>query len=100
MQGRCLGFCIQRYWLAIIFASFFFSQLCLQESNEVHLSALGVAMASLVTVAEILKARQLVVVKRLSTVLELFEDRSPKPKVGCFGVCVEGWVCCEACYAH
>lgn len=55
--------------------------MCLQESNEVHLSALGVAMSSLVTVAEILKARQLVVVKSLCTMLELFDDRSPKPKV-------------------
>lgn len=54
-------------------------------------------MSSLVTVAEILKARQLVVVKSLSTVLELFEDRSPKPKV-CVGVLCRkngggwGWV--------
>lgn len=56
-------------------------QMCLQESNEVHLSALGVAMSSLVTVAEILKARQLVVVKSLCTMLERFDDRSPKPKV-------------------
>lgn len=53
-------------------------QMCLQESNEVHLSALGVAMSSLVTVAEILKALQLVVVKSLGTMLERFNDRIPQ----------------------
>ncbi|KAL4450214.1 hypothetical protein ABPG77_010883 [Micractinium sp. CCAP 211/92] len=56
----------------------------LQEHGEVHLSALGVACSSMVTVAEILKARKLAVEKRVGTMLELLEDEArprQKPKM-------------------
>ncbi len=46
----------------------------LQEDGEVHLSALGVAISSLVTVAEILKNKGLAVEKKISTLLETRED--------------------------
>lgn len=42
----------------------------LDAHGEVHLSALGSAIAGMVTVAEILKSRQLAVVSRLRTSLE------------------------------
>lgn len=42
----------------------------LSEHGEVHLSALGVAIGPMVTVAEILKSRHLAVVTRLRTSLE------------------------------
>ena len=42
----------------------------LSEHGEVHLSALGVAIGPMVTVAEILKNRELAVVSRLRTSLE------------------------------
>ena len=42
----------------------------LSEHGEVHLSALGVAIGPMVTVAEILKSRQLAVVSKLRTSLE------------------------------
>ena len=42
----------------------------LSEHGEVHLSALGVAIGPMVTVAEILKSRELAVVSRLRTSLE------------------------------
>ncbi|CAL8462082.1 g1613 [Coccomyxa elongata] len=56
----------------------------LQEHGEVHLSALGIALASLVTVAEILKDRGLAVEKRLCTSLESLSDdyrTRQKPKM-------------------
>ncbi|KAL4421630.1 hypothetical protein ABPG75_010921 [Micractinium tetrahymenae] len=56
----------------------------LQEHGEVHLSALGVACSSMVTVAEILKARKLAVESRVGTMLELLEDEArprQKPKM-------------------
>ena len=46
----------------------------LQEDGEVHLSALGVAISSLVTVAEILKNKGLAVEKKIITLLETRED--------------------------
>ena len=46
----------------------------LQEEGEVHLSALGVAISSLVTVAEILKNKGLAVEKKITTLLETRED--------------------------
>lgn len=46
----------------------------LQEHGEVQLSALGVAVAPMVTVAEILKNRNLANEQRLSTSLELLTD--------------------------
>ena len=46
----------------------------LQETGEVHLSALGVAISSLVTVAEILKSRGYAETKKISTMLEDRED--------------------------
>jgi DNA-binding protein len=45
-------------------------QRSLQEHGEVQLSALGVAISSLVTVAEILKSRGLAVEKKIATMLE------------------------------
>lgn len=56
----------------------------LQEHGEVHLSALGVAVSSAVTVAEILKNRNLAVEKKLGTTLEVLGDDSrtrQKPKM-------------------
>ena len=56
----------------------------LQEHGEVHLSGLGVAVASLVTIAELLKTRGFAVEKRISTMLENFEDdrgKRQKPKM-------------------
>lgn len=56
----------------------------LQEHGEVHLSALGIACSSMVTVAEILKARKLAVEKRVGTMLELLQDEArprQKPKM-------------------
>lgn len=50
----------------------------LQEHGEVHLSALGVAIASLVTVAELLKAKELAVEKKVQTMLETTQDESSK----------------------
>ena len=46
----------------------------LQEHGEVQLSALGIAVSSLVTVAEILKNRNLALEKKLSTSLESLSD--------------------------
>lgn len=46
----------------------------LQEDGEVHLSALGVAISSLVTVAEIIKSKGLAVEKKIVTLLETRED--------------------------
>ncbi|EIE24354.1 hypothetical protein COCSUDRAFT_9336, partial [Coccomyxa subellipsoidea C-169] len=55
----------------------------LQEHGEVQLSALGIAVAPMVTVAEILKNRQLAVEKKLCTSLESLSDdyrcRHPSP---------------------
>lgn len=48
----------------------------LQEHGEVQLSALGVAVAPMVTVAEILKNRKLAVEQRLMTSLESLTDDS------------------------
>jgi DNA-binding protein len=48
----------------------FFKQKILGEYGEVRLSGLGVAMSSLVTVAEILKSRGLVTEKNIITSLE------------------------------
>ena len=48
----------------------FFRQKILGEFGEVRLSGLGVAMSSLVTVAEILKSRGLVTEKKIITSLE------------------------------
>jgi hypothetical protein len=45
-----------------------------QEHGEVQLSALGIAVAPMVTVAEILKNRQLAVEKKLCTSLESLSD--------------------------
>jgi hypothetical protein len=56
----------------------------LQEHGEVQLSALGIAMSSMVTVAEILKSRNLAVEKRVLTSLEQLSDGMrprQKPKV-------------------
>eukprot|EP00884_Botryococcus_braunii_P020020 jgi/Botrbrau1/6701/Bobra.0202s0038.1 len=56
----------------------------LQEHGEVQLSALGVAVAPMVTVAEILKNRNLAIEQRLSTSLELLTDEyrtRQKPKM-------------------
>ena len=50
------------------------SQAILQEHGEVHLSALGVAISSLVTVAEMLKSRGLATEKKISTMLEARQD--------------------------
>lgn len=50
------------------------AQKYLQENGEVQLSALGVAISSLVTVAEILKSRELAVVKKITTTMESRED--------------------------
>lgn len=47
----------------------------LADHGEVHLSALGVAISSLVTVAELLKSRGLAVEKKISTMLEAREDK-------------------------
>ena len=46
----------------------------LQEHGELQLSALGIAVAPMVTVAEILKNRGLAVEKRVSTSLETLTD--------------------------
>ena len=46
----------------------------LSEHGEVQLSALGIAIAPAVTVAEILKARGLAVEKRIVTALESLVD--------------------------
>lgn len=46
----------------------------LQENGEVQLSALGVAISSLVTVAEILKSRELAVEKKIMTTMESRDD--------------------------
>ena len=46
----------------------------MQEHGEVQLSALGIAVAPMVTVAEILKNRQLAVEKKLCTSLESLSD--------------------------
>ena len=46
------------------------SQRFLQEHGEVQLSALGVAISSMVTLAEILKNKQLAVETRIVTSLE------------------------------
>jgi DNA-binding protein len=51
----------------------------LQEHGEVHLSALGIACSSMVTVAEILKSRKLATEKRVGTMLELLENE-PRPR--------------------
>ncbi|KAK9906773.1 hypothetical protein WJX75_007713 [Coccomyxa subellipsoidea] len=56
----------------------------LQEHGEVQLSALGIAVAPMVTVAEILKNRQLAVEKKLCTSLESLSDdyrTRQKPKM-------------------
>ncbi len=52
----------------------YYVQRRLQEDGEVHLSALGVAISSLVTVAEILKNKGLAVEKKIITLLETRED--------------------------
>ena len=46
----------------------------LQEHGEVQLSALGIAVAPMVTVAEILKNRRLAVERKISTSLEVLSD--------------------------
>ena len=46
----------------------------LQEHGEVQLSALGIAIAPMVTIAEILKNRGLAIEKRISTALESLSD--------------------------
>ncbi len=46
----------------------------LQEHGEVQLSALGIAVAPMVTVAEILKNRRLAVERKISTSLEALSD--------------------------
>ena len=46
----------------------------LQEHGEVQLSALGIAVATMVTVAEILKNRRLAVEQKISTSLEALSD--------------------------
>eukprot|EP00887_Chlorella_sp_A99_P003961 scaffold11.g3961.t1 len=58
----------------------------LQENGEVHLSALGIAISSAVTVAEILKGRGLAEVSKLATSLETLPPTDQaktrqKPKV-------------------
>ncbi|CAL8462076.1 g1607 [Coccomyxa elongata] len=56
----------------------------LQEHGEVQLSALGIAVAPMVTVAEILKNRGLAVEKKLCTSLESLSDdyrTRQKPKM-------------------
>ena len=45
-----------------------------QEHGEVQLSALGIAIAPMVTIAEILKNRGLAVEKKISTALESLSD--------------------------
>ncbi|CAK0771550.1 hypothetical protein CVIRNUC_003871 [Coccomyxa viridis] len=46
----------------------------LQEHGEVQLSALGIAVAPMVTVAEILKNRRLAVERKITTSLEALSD--------------------------
>ena len=46
----------------------------LQESGEVHLSALGIAISSLVTVGEIMKNRKYAVEKKVASSLEVLND--------------------------
>lgn len=46
----------------------------LQEHGEVQLSALGIAVAPMVTVAEILKNRRLAIERKISTSLEALSD--------------------------
>ncbi|KAK9806923.1 hypothetical protein WJX72_007638 [[Myrmecia] bisecta] len=56
----------------------------LQEHGEVQLTALGIAVAPMVTVAEILKNRNLAVEKKLVTALECMRDdwrTRQKPKM-------------------
>ena len=48
----------------------------LQEHGEVQLSALGIAIAPAVTVAEILKSRGLALDKRIVTALETLADEA------------------------
>ena len=48
----------------------------LMDYGEVQLSALGIAISSMVTVAEVLKARHLAVEKRVLTSLETLSDES------------------------
>jgi hypothetical protein len=52
----------------------YYVQRRLQEDGQVHLSALGVAISSLVTVAEIMKNKGLAVEKKIITLLETRED--------------------------
>ncbi len=46
----------------------------LQEHGEVQLSALGIAVAPMVTVAEILKNRRLAIERKITTSLEVLSD--------------------------
>ena len=46
----------------------------LQEHGEVQLSALGIAVAPMVTLAEILKNRRLAVERKITTSLEALSD--------------------------
>ena len=56
----------------------------LQEHGEVQLSALGIAVAPMVTVAEILKNRRLAVERKITTSLEVLSDDYR-------------WAVCDAC---
>jgi DNA-binding protein len=56
--------------------SLFLKQRFLQEHGEVQLSALGVAISSMVTLAEILKNKQLAVETRVVTSLEEISSES------------------------
>ena len=55
----------------------------LQEHGEVQLSALGIAVAPMVTVAEILKNRRLAVERKISTSLEVLSDDYRCAEVDC-----------------
>eukprot|EP01026_Neomeris_dumetosa_P061223 TRINITY_DN5778_c0_g1_i1.p2 TRINITY_DN5778_c0_g1~~TRINITY_DN5778_c0_g1_i1.p2 ORF type:complete len:133 (-),score=24.10 TRINITY_DN5778_c0_g1_i1:198-596(-) len=62
------------------------SKRLLQEHGEVQLSGLGLAVQSVVNVAEILKGMDLVVMKKITTSLETLTDDgktriTPKPKL-------------------
>ena len=59
----------------------YYVQRRLQEDGQVHLSALGVAISSLVTVAEIMKNKGLAVEKKIITLLETREDSEDSKKV-------------------
>ena len=67
----------------------------LSEHGEVQLSALGIAIAPAVTVAEILKSRGLAVDKRIVTALETLADENRyDTRWGSL------WDCCSCCLLY